>query len=110
MVPTRLQTTFSSHLKVGLRLGVIMGLFTGLYVPTRKEGKVENGFYAESRPRLDGKDSPGSRDDGWREGSERNICSTVPRCPSIRGKGYEDVPGVKTAITAGRLLTGPYLA
>lgn len=41
---------------------------------------------------------------------ERNICSTVPRCPSIRGKGYEDVPGVKTAITAGRLLTGPYLA
>lgn len=55
----------SSHLKVGLRLGVIMGLFTGLYVPTRKEGKVENGFYAESRPRLDG-NSPGSRDDGWR--------------------------------------------
>ena len=64
---------------MGLRLGVTMGLFTGLYFPTRKEGKVENGFCAESRPRLEGKDSPGSRDDGWREGSERDTCCTVSK-------------------------------
>lgn len=32
------------------------------------------------------------------------------QCPSIRGKRREDLPGVQTAIIAGRLLTGPYLA
>lgn len=83
-----------------------MGLFTGLYVPTRKEGKVENGFYAESRPRLDG-NSPGSRDDGWREGSERNTCSYSATLSTSEERGMRMSPGVKTAITAGRLLTGP---
>lgn len=62
---------------MGLRLGVTMGLFTDLYFPTRKEGKVENGFCAESGPRLEGKDSPGPRDDGWREGSERDLLYSV---------------------------------
>ena len=39
MVPTQLQETLS-HLKVGLRLGVTVGLFAGLYFPTGRNERL----------------------------------------------------------------------
>lgn len=40
--PTRLQEPFESYLKGGLRLGITVGLFAGLYFPTGRKERLRS--------------------------------------------------------------------